>query len=324
MSLDFKEAIAKNARTFLQIVQVKKFNPYHGKDGRFTSGGAGGAAFFMPKNEKHKQSYLAGQRINQATGTTKIDQKDIAKGEHSISKYLDKDGKLTPEREAIHEAAVYKFLEGVQKAEGQPTYYMMGGGPAAGKSTVIKSGQVDVPDSKKAVVVDVDECKKLLPEYNAMVKAGNPEAAGYCHEESSALAKRIISVAEKNGYNVVLDGTGDGSEKGVMKKIDEARSNGMKVVGVYVTCDTDAAVARAVARGEKTGRVVNEEVVRSTHAKVSQILPNVADKFDSVQLFDTNSGGAPKLIASGGSGKKLTVEGGNQAEYDSFIAKGGK
>ena len=329
----------KKARTFDQQVKgaqmfddvIEKFNPYHDpKTGRFTSGkgggGAGGAVYTIPKNTKALRQLVERERkrFGVDAGATKIDPADIAKGDHSISKHLGEDGRLTPERELLHEAAVYKFLDGVEKAQqGEQTFYLMGGGPAAGKSSVIKSGQVDVPGGKKAVQVDVDECKKLLPEYQQMVKSGDPKAAAFAHEESSALSKRVIDVACKNGYNVVLDGTGDGSTKGVIKKIDNAKASGMKVTGVYVTCDTETAVARSNARAAKTGREVPEFVVRNTHAAVSRILPEVADRFDNVQLFDTNgSGQAPKLIATGGSGKGLTVVKGCEAEFQSFIDKG--
>ena len=324
----------KKARTFEQHVEgaqmfndvIEKFNPYHDKLGRFTSGGAAGAMYAIPKNTKALQQLVERERkrFGVNAGATKIDPADIANGNHSISKHLDKDGRLTRERELLHEAAVYKFLDGVEKAQaGEQTFYLMGGGPAAGKSSVIKSGQVEVPDRKKAVQVDVDECKKLLPEYQQMVKSGDPKAAAFAHEESSALSKRVIDVACKNGYNVVLDGTGDGSTNGVLKKINNAKASGMKVAGVYVTCDTDTAVARSNARAAKTGREVPEFVVRNTHAAVSRILPEVADKFDTVQLFDTNGNGkAPKLIATGGNGKGLTVVNGCEKEFQGFIDKG--
>ena len=44
MALSFEEAVAKKARLFKHFVLVGKFNPYHGKDGRFTT--AGGATSF--------------------------------------------------------------------------------------------------------------------------------------------------------------------------------------------------------------------------------------------------------------------------------------
>ena len=47
MALSFEEAAAKKARLFKHFVLIRKFNPYHGKDGRFTN--AGGAASFTWK-----------------------------------------------------------------------------------------------------------------------------------------------------------------------------------------------------------------------------------------------------------------------------------
>lgn len=67
---------------------------------------------------------------------------------------------------------------------------------------------------------------------------------------------------------------------GVLKKISDPRKAGKKVEAIYVTCPTEVAVERAIERGKKTKRCVNEEVIRDTHRNVSQILPQVASKFD--------------------------------------------
>jgi predicted ABC-type ATPase len=76
------------------------------------------------------------------------------------------------------------------------------------------------------------------------------------------------------------------------------------------------AIARANDRGRRTGRYVPETVIRQTHAGVSGVFPQVAGKFDEVNLFDTT--GRPKLIAKGGKGKLDIID---QAGYDAFLAK---
>lgn len=52
MGLLFEVVAKKNARTFSEHVNVEKFNPYHGKDGRFTSAGAAASFTYAPGKSK--------------------------------------------------------------------------------------------------------------------------------------------------------------------------------------------------------------------------------------------------------------------------------
>lgn len=322
-----RETVAK-ARTFAQVI---KFNPYHDKSGRFSSANGAASFTYSPGKSKAHDMAIARERERAKTaaggaaggisdyGSTKIDVDENMAAhpeQHSLMKYRDANGNLTAEREELHRKIVEEALQGVEKSD-NPTFYMMGGGPAAGKSTMVNSGGVDVPNEKKAVYVDPDAIKAKLPEYQAMVKAGDSRAAAYAHEESSALAKRVNEVAQKNGYNVVYDGTGDGSVGSVKKKLATAQANGLRTVGAYATVPTEVAVQRATARAAKTGRVVPESTIRGTHKKVSQILPEVASLFDEVKLYDTTNGA--KLIATGGSGKGLTAT--DKELFAAFLAK---
>lgn len=221
---------------------------------------------------------------------------------------------FTAERQALHDRIVADALDGVPISE-NPTYHVMGGGPAAGKSTMIERGGANVPTGKQAVQVNPDDVKQQIPDYSRMT--GDPRAAAFTHEESSYLAKRIQSAAFERGCDVVLDGTGDSSEKSITGKIDTARARGYRVVGNYATVPTAVAVERSNARGAQTGRYVPETVIRGTHAAVSQVFPKIAGKFDEVTLWDTM--GTPKVIARGGKGKLTVVD---QSSYDAFLAKG--
>ena len=236
----------------------------------------------------------------------------------SLAKYTDADGKLTEARELLHKKIIDDHFEGMTKPSGQATFTVMGGGSAAGKSTMIKSGAATLP--KGSVMVDSDAIKAKLPDYQEMIKAGKTaQAAAYVHEESSALAKRIMNIANKEGYNVVLDGTGDGSVKSLTKKIMSAKQAGLKVEGIYATVPTNVAVERSMARAAKTGRTVPTEIIKGTHKKVSQILPECAELFDDVKLFDTTDGA--ELIATGGNGKKLKAVKGKEDKFADFIKK---
>ena len=196
---------------------------------------------------------------------------------------------------------------------------MLGGGPASGKSTMLGSGKVDVPQGRAAAQINADDIKGQLPEYNSMIQSGDPRAAQFSHEESSYLAKEIQGRAFTNNQDIVLDGTGDSSKKSLTGKIETARAYGYRVVGNYATVPTQVAIDRAMARGERTGRVVPESVIREIHASVSQVFDKTASKFDEVKLWD-NTGKSPVLLAQGGGGKLDIV---NQAGYQAFLDKAG-
>lgn len=179
----------------------------------------------------------------------------------------------------------------------EPTMTFMGGGPASGKSTVIRSGDVVLPEGH--IIANADEVKEILPEYKAGVRRAHAKSAAFVHEESSSVAKRLVSESLDGSYNTVLDGTGNGSLDSLAKKVQQARDAGVKrVVGEYVTVDTEEAVRRAIQRGARTGRQVPESVIRNTHAAVSRVFPEAAaaDLFDELRLYDTGMAGGPKLI----------------------------
>lgn len=224
-------------------------------------------------------------------------------------------GEYSSERQKLHRKIVSELLANGVKYD-NPTFTIMGGGPAAGKSNIIKNGSVEF--RKGTIEIDSDSIKSRLPEYQQMVKNGDIRAAMFSHEESSHIAKLAMKSAAAKGYDYVLDGTGDGSLGSLKAKSDHARASGYKVVGEYVTVNTEVAVSRARVRGEKTGRVVPDSVIRETHSRVSTILPKAVQEgvFDSVRLWDTNNG--TRLIFSHNNGKSTIVDG---DAYQSFLGK---
>ena len=290
----------------IEVVEVAKFNPYHDARGRFASANGAGRAYG-------------------STGTGDALQEVRSGKANSLAAHMDENGKLTPEREALHKKIIDQLLAGKTPVEGQATMTMLGGGPASGKSSVMN------PDTSKdphSVTVDPDAIKKMLPGFNEMAMK-DEKAAGYYHEESSALAKRFAEVAFSENYNVIYDGTGDGSTKSVQKKIDSARAKGYKVEAKYVSVDTETAVQRnqkryddAVARGE-TPRLPGVDIVRTTHAKCTDISVSMASKFDHIEIWDNNGArGQQKMVMTGGSGNGLTVVKGQEAAAKRYLDKG--
>jgi hypothetical protein len=230
-------------------------------------------------------------------------------GVDTFEQYRNPDGTWTKERQALHDSIKAKFFEGKSPVD-NPQSFMMGGGPAAGKSTLLNSGLVDVPEN--SVLAAGDDIKGMLPEY----EGGN---APFVHEESSYLAKQIMEEASSKSYNVIFDGTGDGGIKSVQSKVDKLSMSGQPVHGLYVTVDTDTASQRAIARANATGRYIPDSVLRANHAAVSAIFPTIVAEggLASVSLYDTNSGKA--ILIASAIGPKLTIH--DQDLYDNFLNK---
>lgn len=303
--------------------QEARFNPAQPRDenGRWTSGtGMGGVTPLAAGGPAAPRPGMGdGVRINDKMA------QDMASGSGGphLTKNANGEWQFTPERQALHDRIVEDAVKDVPRSE-NPTYYMMGGGPGTGKSTVLESGLVDAPreGSGRAVEVNSDNVKQKLPEYATMTAAGDTGAAAFTHEESSYVTKRIQAAAMERKQDIVLDGTGDSKAESVNSKINSARANGYQVVANYVTVPTEVAIERANARARDVnsssfGRFVPESVMRATHAGVSEVFPQVAGNFDRVNLWD-NTGRTPKLLARGGKGALEIVD---QAGYQAFLDK---
>lgn len=319
-------------KTFTELLyeNIAKYNHNHDPaTGRFSHSKGG-----TLKQKAQARKFQEKARATREYGSTDCGDaaKEHAKGKsNSLNGHIDKNGNLTPEREALHKEIIDKWLAEKIPAEytnGKKQMRLLGGGPAAGKSSVANGGLVEKMEGVSDVVVNPDEFKEMLPDYAEMSKQTSA-AASFYHEESSALAKRAYQVALSEGYNVVYDGTGDGSVGSVAKKVKAARDAGYDVNAVYVTVDTDEAIRRSDKRyddAKKKGenpRKVPHSYIEECHAKVTDISVECAPMFDSIQVYDNNGAkGSTKLIAEGGNGKHLTAV--DSAAFNKYLAKGQK
>lgn len=232
-------------------------------------------------------------------------------------------GKYTPERAALHDHLIATAVPDTLPKSDALTVYMMGGGSAAGKSTVLESGHVDIPNKFSAAHLNPDDFKEGLPEYNQMVKVWNRDAAGIVHEESSDITAQAMQKALRAKNDIVMDATGDGTIEKLTAKVNGWRAGGAhRIVANYVTTDVDQAVVRSDKRFELKGRFVMESVLRENHRAVAQIVPEAMRRglFDELKLWDTSAGGTPKLVASSRGKEPMTIH--HQALWDTFIARG--
>lgn len=268
-----------------------------------------------PNSGFHGHAGRPGKRGGSApSGTSKYANSN---GKDTMEKYRYPDGSWTPEREALHKQIIDSFFAGKTPVD-NPTSYILGGGPASGKTTLVKSNKSGWPTNM--VISNSDDVKEMIPEYQEMLKAGDTNAAMFSHEESSYIAKKIAARASEGSYNTMLDGTGDNNIDNLQRKVDSLRPLGQRVEAIYVTVDIATALERNIARAQRTGRYVPESVIKETHRGVAGIFPQAVSRgmFDKIELYNSTPGGF-KLIA-GGSGTKLEIF--DQDMYDEFLNRG--
>lgn len=193
----------------------------------------------------------------------------------------------------------------------KPIAYVMGGGGASGKgfvkSYLIKTGRIN---DNGAVSLDPDEVKPDIPEYTAIVAAGDYRAAEVTHEESSNIAKRVKARAISGRYDIVLDVTLGDPKKGE-KYLQELKDSGYEVRLFGVTVNPEMAVIRAMNRAAKTGRYVPISALLHAHKGFNGAFESYAKIADEAVLFDNTTERQEIAHASAG---KLVV--GNQEAYN--------
>ena len=126
------------------------------------------------------------------------------------------------------------------------------GPPAAGKSSIAN------PIARKmgAVIIDADEAKKVLPEYQ------NGIGAMAVHEESAAIAELLEKIALTDGANIVLPKVGADS-KSIRSIIQRYKSQGYDVDLVDMSVKYAEARRRMYLRFVDTGRLVDPQYVKA-------------------------------------------------------------
>ena len=126
------------------------------------------------------------------------------------------------------------------------------GPPAAGKSTIAN------PIARRygAAIIDPDEAKKILPEFNDGV------GASAVHEESGYLAEIVMAKALEDGVNMVIPKVG-GKPDSIRRIIQKLKNNGYEVDLVGMDVNFTNARNRMFMRFANTGRYIPHEYIKS-------------------------------------------------------------
>lgn len=205
-----------------------------------------------------------------------------------------KTGDFKEKRKQLHQNIKEMMVGKIESVpEGQqPEAIVTMGGPASGKSTLVR--KINESSNFSGVVVDPDFIKEQLPEYKAGIAGGWKNAAKMVHAESSTIAEEVRKEALAKRANIVLDTTG-ANEKKFLKRIQELKAAGYKIRLVMSFLDKDTALMRARKRAEETGRYVPDEIVLGVAEEAPKNFAKAAALADEAHLFD-NSSREPVLL----------------------------
>jgi hypothetical protein len=242
-------------------------------------------------------------------------------------------GMITPERQALHDSIIESIIFGNGKwsprRSDTPMAWMMGGGPASGKTFLRQGGFFDTPKrGDEAVHLDADEIKHMLPEFDTLVKelqdkGMDPlQAAELVHSESTYIQKLAIKRAAEEGFHVVVDSTGDGGPKAFAERMNALRDNGYAIKGRIADVPIAMALSEAERRKKETGRGVPPTVVTDTHIDVARALLHGLQNgvYDDLEIVNNEDHSNPYTIAAYKDGVLVVHD---QAAWKQILHKAG-
>ena len=174
--------------------------------------------------------------------------------------------------------------------------------PASGKSSALVEPISEMYHSR---IIDSDEAKKLLPEYN------DGWGAGIVHKESQLIADRQFKAAVRNGENITYPRVGGDCDE-LTDIIAAVKKQGYSVYIHFNELDRNKALGRMINRFLETGRYIKPELVTKYGNGISatyETLKNRSELVDGCSKWnnDVPLGCRPKLIEYSGSCEDLAT-----------------
>ncbi|MBI4396814.1 MAG: zeta toxin family protein, partial [Elusimicrobia bacterium] len=174
----------------------------------------------------------------------------------TIIRYADQAEGYIPERQSVHrqiiEAPEFNKPEAIAAPGEKPTAYLFIGPPGAGKSSAIEH-VIPKEQRDRAVLLDNDEIKKMLPEWD-------PSAASAFHAESTDIAQEIRArLIEKKASFIEPQLGRDMAALG--EKIALLNNSGYDVEMYLLDLPIGKAADRALARFKDSGRFVDPQFI---------------------------------------------------------------
>ena len=124
--------------------------------------------------------------------------------------------------------------------------------PASGKSSAL----VDtISQENHSKLIDNDEAKKLIPEFNG------GWGAGAVHEESQMICDIAYMISLERGENIVLPKVGSDAEKLLKTYVEPAKKLGYTVNVHFVDLERNKALGRMIGRFVHQGRFLDPKLI---------------------------------------------------------------
>lgn len=182
--------------------------------------------------------------------------------------------------------------ETIQPLTSRNIAIFVGGGSGTGKSTVRKLIQKQYAGF---LIIDPDEIKTLIPSYERLQSEYGYDAAALVHPQSSDIARKLITLAQKELYSFIYDATLKNVHKFelIFKELKQLNYN---ISLVIVDCDVELAIERVKAREIQENRSVPDDVIRQSH-KMIPVSFRALNKHCSEWVIYNTDNEQPKQIA---------------------------
>lgn len=163
--------------------------------------------------------------------------------------------------------------------------------PASGKSSAVVE---PISELYKSRVIDSDEAKKLLPEFN------NGWGAGVVHKESQLISEQQLESALENGENITYPRVGGDCAELVNVAL-LAKSQGYSIYVHFNELDRNKALGRLMSRFLETGRYIKPELVTKYGGSIHETYETLKSRTDLISGYskwsnDVPLGCRPKLL----------------------------
>lgn len=181
------------------------------------------------------------------------------------------------------------------------------GPPAAGKSTIAESLAL----TKRSAIVDSDEIKKTLPEFEGGI------GAAAVHKESSDLSRALFAEMLEEGTNITFPKVGD-DPASIRKVMAQMKAAGYEVELINMAVTPENAYKRMIGRFVAKGRLIPPDYFDAVGSKPSGTYDTLKGEADAYANIDNNQAfGQPNAVLESSetnplAGSEFNLSGGQQ------------
>jgi predicted ABC-type ATPase len=197
---------------------------------------------------------------------------------------------ITHIRDLFHEKILKKYHKTIIYDK-QKWFIFTAGCFGSGKSHVMQylhtMKKIDLNDY---IFVDPDELRYEIPEIQDYIKKDPYTVGEKTHDEACYLADLLIAISLYENNNIISDGSMQNYFWYQNSFIPYLRKNypTYKIAIIYVKADLDIVLERCKKRGENTGRMIKEDIIKSTYDKVKISYDKLAPLVDFSCIIDNN------------------------------------